>query len=317
MPRVSIVTAFLDEEENLPFFRGALTTMLDRLGADYQIVLVDDHSHDGGSVFAKRWADEDHAVLYLRLSRNCGPHAAFSAGLKWATGDCAVLLSADLQDPPETIPQLLELWQNGNDVVWACRAGRQGESLTTRLFARIYYRLMRSLSLANMPAQGADFFLLDRKVIDAYNAIPEKNTSLFAMILWLGFRQTSIEYVKQARRAGRSKWSFAKKVKLLVDSLVSFSYAPIRLMSMVGAGLSALGLLYAAVVVVNFFNGHAPDGWSSLMFVMLVIGGFQLLMMGVLGEYIWRAYDEARGRPRHVIEEIRGQALEQQSRPAA
>jgi dolichol-phosphate mannosyltransferase len=309
MPRISIITAFFNEAENLPVLRRRLEAVLVGLGVDYQIVLVDDHSGDDSPAYARRWADEDSSVCYLRLARNSGPHAAFSAGLAQARGDCAVLLSADLQDPPETIPQLLAQWKAGHDVVWACREERQGESRATKLFAGVYYRLMRRLALPEMHATGADFLLLDRKVIAAYNAVPEKNTSFLAMILWLGFRQTSIRYVKQARQAGRSKWSFSKKLKLFIDSLVSFSYVPIRLMSLAGLGLSLCGLLYAAVVVANFLAGHPVEGWSSLMLVTLVVGGFQLLMMGVLGEYLWRAYDECRGRPRYIVEEIRSAEL--------
>jgi dolichol-phosphate mannosyltransferase len=162
---------------------------------------------------------------------------------------------------------------------------------------------MRRFALPETPAKGADFLLMDRKVIDAYNAIPEKNTSFLSMILWLGFRQTSIEYVKQPRHSGRSKWSFSKKIKLFIDSMVSFSYAPIRLMSLAGSCVSVLGFCYAAFVVANAFRGHPIPGWASLMVVVLILGGFQLLMLGVLGEYLWRAFDETRGRPRYVIEE--------------
>jgi dolichol-phosphate mannosyltransferase len=174
---------------------------------------------------------------------------------------------------------------------------------------------MRRFALPEMPVKGADFLLMDRKVIDAYNAIPEKNTSFLAMILWLGFRQTSIEYVKQERHSGRSKWSLSRKFKVFIDSFISFSYAPIRLMSLAGAAIGLLGFLYALVVVFNAIRGFPIEGWSSLMVVVLMLGGFQLLMLGVLGEYLWRAFDEARGRPRYVIEEYR--RLAGQGAPAA
>jgi len=303
MTKISVLTAFLNEDTNLPRFRERVSATLAQLGVDYELVLVDDHSDDGSAAFAKEWAREDPRITYIRLSRNCGSHAAFSAGLAKCTGDCAVLLAADLQDPPESIPQLMESWKAGNDVVWAARAARDGESLTTRVFAGTYYHLMRWLALPDMPGQGADFLLMDRKVIDAYNAIPEKNTNFLAMILWLGFRQTSIGYVKQVRHSGKSKWSLAKKLKLFVDSFVSFSYAPIRLMSLAGAGISAMGFLYALFVIINAFCGAPVQGWASLMVVVLMLGGFQLLMLGILGEYLWRAFDESRGRPRYVIEE--------------
>jgi dolichol-phosphate mannosyltransferase len=271
---------------------------------EYEIILIDDHSEDNSPTVAREWVVEDPNVHYLRLSRNCGSHAAYSAGLAKCTGDCAVLLAADLQDPPETIPLLLDKWKSGYDVVWAARAGREGESWFTRAFARAYYWLMRRLALKDMPPSGADFLLMDQRVVNAYNAVPEKNTSFLAMILWLGFRQTTIGYVKQARHSGKSKWSLAKKLKLFIDSVVSFSYAPIRLMSLVGVCVSVLGFLYAVFIVINAMNGHPIQGWSSLMVVVLLLGGFQLLMLGVLGEYLWRAFDESRGRPRYVIEEF-------------
>jgi dolichol-phosphate mannosyltransferase len=169
---------------------------------------------------------------------------------------------------------------------------------------------MRRIALPNTPARGADFLLLDRKVIAAYNSIPEKNTSLLSMVLWLGFQQSWIEYVKQPRHAGRSKWSLSKKIKLLVDSVVSFSYVPIRFMSLAGVCISVLGFVYAAVVVANAIRGVPVQGWSSLMVTVLVLGGFQLMMLGVLGEYLWRAFDEARGRPRYVVEEYSSHAAD-------
>jgi dolichol-phosphate mannosyltransferase len=301
--RVSVLSAFLNEESNLPLFRERVTAALRQAGVDYDIVLIDDHSTDGSPALAKAWAADDPDVQYIRLSRNCGSHAAYSAGLAKCRGDCAVLLAADLQDPPEMIADLLEHWRAGYEVVWATRSARESESWRTRLFARLYYSLMRRFALPDMPKKGADFLLMDRKVIDAYNAIPEKNTSFLAMILWLGFRQTSIEYVKQARHSGKSKWNLSKKIKLLIDSMVSFSYAPIRLASLAGVFVSLLGFLYAIVVVLNAVRGLPVQGWSSLMVVVLLLGGFQLLMLGIFGEYLWRAFDEARGRPRYVVEE--------------
>ena len=311
MSKLSVLTAFYNEQGNLPLFKQRVLTTLRQTGENYEVVLIDDHSTDESAEFVKDWLLQDPRVMYIRLSRNCGSHAAFSAGLAKCTGDCAVLLAADLQDPPESIPLLLEKWKAGNDVVWAARAAREGESWTTKMFAGAYYHLMRRFALPEMPRKGADFLLMDRKVIDAYNAIPEKNTSFLATILWLGFRQTSIEYVKQARHSGSSKWNLAKKLKLFVDSFVSFSHAPIRLMSLAGAGISILGFLYALFVIINAFLGSPVEGWASLMVVVLLLGGFQLLMLGVLGEYLWRAFDEARGRPRYVIEEYRRSPTDQ------
>jgi polyisoprenyl-phosphate glycosyltransferase len=303
--RLSVVTAFYNEAINLPQLRKQLEAVLGRMEIPFEIVLVDDHSSDASPQIAKSWAASDRRVAYLRLSRNCGSHAALSAGLAKCRGECAVLLAADLQDPPETISQLLSQWRAGYHVVWAVRAGRLGEPLSRRFFAAVYYGMMRRLGLPEMPASGADFLLIDRKVIDAYNAIPEKHTSLLALILWMGFRQTFVEYVKQARGGGRSKWTLRKKVKLLVDSVTSFSAAPIRAISWLGGLVSVGGLCFALVVLMAQWAGHelANPAFSVLLTVFLVGQGAILVSLGIIGEYLWRAFDEARGRPRYILEE--------------
>ena len=304
-PTISVVTAFYNELQNLPLFRERVTSMFDALQVSGEIVLVDDQSSDGSDAVAKQWASEDRRVKYIRLSRNSGSHAAFSAGLSYATGDCAVLLAADLQDPPETVRELFDRWRDGSDVVWAVRLAREGETRSTKAFAAAYYWVMRRIALPTMPAKGADFLLVDRKVVDAYNAIAEKNTSILAMILWMGFRQSFVPYVKQARHSGRSKWTFGKKIKLFIDSLVSFSYVPIRAMSAAGLGMAAAGFAYALLVVVGRLAGwiSTGTGFAALMTVLLVGQGSTMVMLGVLGEYVWRTYDEARGRPRYIVEE--------------
>lgn len=308
MTVLSIIAPAYNEAENLPELArqfDALGPRLAREDIQLEIVLVDDHSTDATRTVVRGLLGQRPRLKYLRLSRNCGSHAALAAGLQACTGQAAVLMAADLQDPPELIPQLIDQWHAGHEVVWAGRASREGESRGKVFMAGMYYRLMRALALPEMPKQGADVVLLDRKVIDAYNGIPEKHTSLLAMILWIGFRQTSISYDKRARRAGRSKWTLAKKVKLVIDSVVSFSYVPIRLMTGFGFAMAMLGFLYAMIVVLGRLFGWvvAGTGFAALMTVLLVGQGLILCMLGVLGEYLWRTFDEARGRPRYLIEE--------------
>ena len=306
MPRISVITAFLNEADNLPAWKQRVEGALAECGETFELVFVDDHSSDGSTDLVRNWSASNSPCQYVRLSRNCGSHAAFSAGLEACRGDCAILLAADLQDPPETIPHLLQQWQQGYNVVWAARSERLGESWSTKLFSSVYYRIMQKLALPEMPRQGADFVLLDRKVIDAYNAIPEKNTSFLAMILWLGFRQTTISYVKEARAAGKSKWTFARKIKLLVDSIVSFSFAPIRFASYLGMLVSLSAFAFSIDVFVNALFGKPIEGYSSLMMIVLWLGGIQLLILGILGEYLWRAFDQVRGRPYYIVEERSG-----------
>src|SRR5262245_44006224 len=199
MPVISVVTPAFNEADNLRQLHGRLHSVLDPLGIDWEWIVVDDHSTDGTWSVLHSLVDEDAHISAVRFSRNFGSHQAMSCALQHAAGRCAVIMAADLQDPPETLPDLMEHWRAGNEVGWAVRQEREGASFSTRLFAAMYYRIMRRLALPNMPAQGADFLLMDRKVIDAYNSMGEKNTSLLATILWMGFRQTSVEYVKRAR----------------------------------------------------------------------------------------------------------------------
>jgi dolichol-phosphate mannosyltransferase len=282
-----------------------LRAALDPTRVDWEWIIIDDSSSDDTFAAAEAIAVLDDRARVFRFSRNFGSHAATICGLDHARGDCAVVMASDLQDPPETIPSLLAQWTAGSHVVWAIRAQREGESRGTIAFSLFYYWMMRKLAgLNEMPATGADFVLLDRQVIDAICRFPEQNASFFALVAWMGFRQTAISYEKQARLHGRSSWTFRKKVKLVVDSLTSFTYQPVRWMSLMGLIVSVLGVIYAIIVVLNAFFGTPAEGWTSLMVVVLFLGGGQMFMLGVLGEYIWRGLDEARRRPRYLIERM-------------
>jgi glycosyltransferase involved in cell wall biosynthesis len=308
MNRLSLVIAAYNEEENLPKLYERIARIdWPAIGVEIDIVIVDDHSRDGTPQVLRNLAAKDSRVKWLRFSRNFGSHKAFTAGLEHAPGDAAVILAADLQDPPETVPKLLEKWRAGAKVVWAVRGARAGESFQTKLLARLYYFLMRRYAVAELPETGADFLLMDRLVLNALREAPERNTSLLALIQWMGFEQASIVYTKEARTAGVSKWTFSKRIKLAVDSFVSFSYFPIRLMSGFGFACAVLGFSYALLVIVRrVFFGNPIEGWASLMCVVLILSGVQLLMLGVLGEYLWRTFDESRRRPRYIIEASHG-----------
>jgi len=302
---ISIITPAFNEQDNLPEFHTRLQAVADSLGITWEWLVVDDHSSDDTWQVLRGIAATDHRVRAIRFSRNFGSHLAIACALQHADGGAAVIMAADLQDPPETLPLLVEHWRTGHDVVWAVRKAREGESALTKLFSTVYCWLMRRCALPNMPARGADFLLMDRKVIDAYNHIAEKNTTVVGMILWMGFRQTFVEYVKRARHAGQSKWTVAKKIKLLVDSIVSFSYLPIRVMSYAGVAMAAVGFVYAVFVVVGRLLGWVVvgTGFAALMTVLLIGQGMILTTLGVLGEYLWRTFDEARDRPRYIIED--------------
>lgn len=308
MNKLSLIIAAFNEEQSLPLLYERIVHLdWGALGMEIEIVFVDDHSRDRTPQILRAFAARDSRVKWLRFSRNFGSHKAFTAGLEYATGDAAVILAADLQDPPETIPLLIDKWRAGAKVVWAVRGARAGESWLNKLFARLYYLLMRRYAIADLPQTGADFLLMDRIVMDALLASPERNTSLLVLIQWMGFEQAQIVYTKEARRAGVSKWTFSKRIKLAVDSFVSFSYMPIRLVSLLGFSSAALGFLYALFLVLRRILYEAPiEGWTSLICVVLIMSGVQLIMLGVLGEYLWRTFDESRRRPRFLIEESHG-----------
>lgn len=301
-PLVTIVTPAMNEEDNLPALHKRIVSALE--GVPWEWIVVDDQSTDKTYEVMTDIAREDRRVRCIRFARNFGSHTAIACGLHHARGRTATVMAADLQDPPETIPVLLDEWRKGSHVVWAQRGRREGEKASTLGFARIYYFIMRRVvGIKQMPATGADFFLIDRRVMDAFRGFREANVSIFALLTWMGFRQSTVTYTKEARKSGQSKWTFEKKLKLVVDSITSFTYLPIRLMSYFGFVSACLGLLYASVVVINALRGaQLPYGWASTICVILVIGGIQMLMMGVLGEYLWRALDESRARPRYIVE---------------
>ncbi|HEX7631685.1 MAG TPA: glycosyltransferase family 2 protein [Lacunisphaera sp.] len=305
MPKLSIVVAAYNEEGNLPLLYQRVCALdWAALGLDVEFVFVDDHSRDGTPRILRELAARDPRVKVLRFSKNFGSHKAFTAGLEHATGDAAVILASDLQDPPETIPQLVAKWREGAKTVWAVRAEREGISLSDKLFARFYYGLMRRFADVQPPRDGADFLLMDRCVLDQLRATPEKNTSVLLLIQWMGFPQAFIEYTKAARHSGRSSWTFSKKLKLAIDSLASFSYAPIRIASLMGVLFGVTGFIYAVIVAARaIWWGSPVQGWPALMCVVLITAGIQLLILGVLGEYLWRTYEESRHRPRYIIEE--------------
>jgi len=297
-----------NEAANLEALRRRVCAVVDSLDEyGFEIILVDDHSTDDTRTVAREWAACDGRVRYLRFSRNFGAHAALSSGLRAATGDGAVFLSADLQDPPEMIPALIRKWEAGYPVVWAARAANQGQPWTTRLTSDIYWRLMRAAAPSAAPPIAADAALLDRKVLDAFNRVNTRNDSVLASVCWLGFDAAYVPYDKAARARGRSGWTLAKKVKLLIDSVVGFSYWPIRAMSLLGLSCAGFGFGFLAYVVYEALRGRIEvRGFATLASVMLLGMGILMVMVGVLGEYLWRVLDEARGRPNYVIEEEYG-----------
>jgi len=292
---LSIVTPAYNESANLPALHRLLDAAL--AGVEWEWIVVDDHSSDSTFASIAALAREDPRVHGYRLARNCGSHTAIACGLDFARGDAAAVMAADLQEPPLAIAELISRWREGAQVVWAAR---EHAPKTSRLY---YYLMRRGAGIEAMPPTGTGLFLIDRAVIEAFREFREQHNSIHALIAWMGFRQATVTVRQESRRHGRSGWTLRKKIALLVDSVTAFNYTPIRLMTYLGFITALLGFLYAGFVTVYAIRGKPLAGWASLMVVVLVIGGIQMLMMGVLGEYLWRALNESRRRPRYLIEE--------------
>jgi polyisoprenyl-phosphate glycosyltransferase len=306
---LTVITPAYNEERNLPALYERLGAVLDPVDIDWEWIVTDDHSADRTFEVLTDISRRDGRVRALRFSRNFGSHAGVSCGLRDARGDCAVVMAADLQDPPEVIPKLMQAWRSGAQVVWAVRARREGERAATVGMAGLFYWVMRNVvGMRELAATGADFFLIDRRVIEAYRGFDERNVNLFALLAWMGFKQDTVTYTKEARLHGESGWTLQKKLKLAVDSITAFSYLPVRVMSWTGMLTAVAGFGYAIWTIYNAITGQPVEGWSSLMVAVMVIGGMQMLMLGILGEYIWRSLDEARRRPRYTIEASTGEA---------
>jgi len=302
---ISIVTPAFNEAANLPVLYERLVAAMRDVGGDWEWIVVDDHSRDETFAVIEALALRDARVRGFRLSRNSGSHVAITCGLHQVDSDAAVMMAADLQDPPETLASMVARWRQGAQVVWATRRARPGDP-SHRGFAAVYYWMMRRLvGMTEMPARGADFFLVDRVVVDAFRRFSERNVSVLALITWLGFRQEYVEYDKQQRVSGQSGWTLARKIKLVVDSITSFSGFPIRLCTYVG-----LMFLMCSLVLVLFAVALLPQlGGGLLLVLSLIVGlaGFQLVALGIVGEYVWRALEETRRRPPYLIEAMAGQ----------
>lgn len=302
MSVLSILTPAFNEAANLEAVYARLTVAMQVHDMDWEWVIVDDHSRDDTFGVVERLAAADERVRGIRLSRNSGSHVAITCGLHQVRGDAAVMMAADLQDPPEVIGAMLKEWRKGARVVWATRRVRPGEPAHAG-FAAIYYWIMRRVvGMTEMPERGADFFLIDRLAIEAFRHCDERNVSVLALITWLGFPQAVIEYDKQPRAAGRSGWTLARKVKLVVDSVTAFSDLPVRLCAYGGTVLLVAGVVGMVAGVAT----ASGSGWLAFAGLVVTMTGVQLLGLGIVGMYVWRGLDEARGRPAYFVERLAG-----------
>ncbi len=306
MSKLSIIIPVYYNEDTLMLLYQDLKSKILSSLEDYEIVMVDDGSGDSSwQVMLSIQALDPCHIKLLHLSRNFGEHAAILAGLGECSGDCAVTKQADLQEDSELILEMYESWKKGNKVVLAVREERD-EGRIYQFFAGLYYKMMRKLVNPAMPKGGFDCYLLDRKVIEVLKMLDEKNSALTLQVLWVGFKCDKIYFHRRARTTGKSRWTLSKKIKLIIDSLMSFSYAPVRIMSFAGVFffiLAVIGIISNICEVAIY--GVRSVGWASLMCVILLTSGMIMLMLGILGEYLWRTLDASRNRPPYLIEEIK------------
>lgn len=305
MSKLSIVIPVYYNSDTLEALYKDMKRVVLSVVGDYEIVMVDDGSGDNSWEVMNTLAKKDSKIKLVKLSRNFGSHAAILAGLLACTGDCATIKAADLQEPSEILLKMYDSWNRGNKVVLAVRSDRK-ESFSQKMFANLYYWLVRKFALPSMPQGGFDCYLIDRKVIEVLRMLDETNSAVTLQVLWAGFKRDTIYYVRQQRETGTSRWTLAKKIKLVVDSLIGFSFAPIRFMSLIGGLFAFVSFIWMLIVMVQKVIGDIQiQGWTTLMIVLLFSSGLILLTLGILGEYIWRILEASRNRPVYIVEEVR------------
>jgi glycosyltransferase involved in cell wall biosynthesis len=308
--KLSVVIPAFNETENLRLTLPRLVEVLKQCPrvTDYEFIVVDDHSTE--PMYEALEALQDPRVHCLRLSRQSGSHIALRAGLAATGGDAVLCISADGQEDPAAIPAMLEKWHAGAHIVWGLRYQRSGESFLLKTFSLLFYRMLALLteSKGSIDLSRADFYLLDRRVADALNSLREANSSLFGLVAWIGYRQDFVEYERRDRQIGKSKWRFRARMRLAKDWVIAFSGIPLKVMTVMGFAVAALGMLYALWVMGVAIFGEPIQGWASIMVVVLIIGGLQMAMLGIMGEYLWRTLEETRQRRLYFIEKSTAQA---------
>ncbi|MDQ0484035.1 glycosyltransferase family 2 protein [Guptibacillus hwajinpoensis] len=302
--RYSIIIPMYNEEAVIVETYRRLKKVMNEVAEPYELLFVNDGSSDRSLEIVKEYSDWDNRVKVIDLSRNFGHQIAITAGMDYASGDAVIVIDADLQDPPELIPNMIEKWKEGFEVVYAKRTKRKGESLFKRVSASLFYRTLRRLTDVDIPLDTGDFRLIDRKVCDQMNLLNEKNRFVRGLVSWIGFKQTAVEYERDERLYGESKYPLKKMLKLSLDGITSFSYKPLKAATYAGVLLSLSGFIYMLIVIFQkLFTDSTVTGWASLIVIQLLFFGFVLMILGVMGEYIGRIYEEAKDRPVYIVRE--------------
>lgn len=311
---LSVVVPMYNEEEVIEVTYRRLKAVLDKLGESYEIVFVNDGSRDKTADIVRGFCAGDSNVKMVDFSRNFGHQIAVTAGMDHSSGRTVVLIDADLQDPPELIVDMVAKWREGYDVVYGKRIERKGESWFKKMTAAMFYRLLRSMTSVNIPVDTGDFRLMDRKVCDALTSMRERSRFIRGMVSWAGFKQTSVDYVRDERFAGETKYPLRKMIRLSLDAMTSFSTKPLKIASVLGFVLSAIGFVYLFIVLYQrLFTDTTTQGWTSMIAISLLFHGITLSLLGVLGEYIGRTYEESKGRPLYLVSDVVGFSADAES----
>ena len=302
----SVVVPLYNEEEVINESYKRLKAVMDGLNEPYELVFVNDGSRDKTALLAKEICANDSNVKLINFARNFGHQTAITAGMDFATGDAVVVIDADLQDPPEVIPEMIKKWREGYDVVYGQRVKRKGETWFKKLTAKIFYRTLRRLTEVDIPVDTGDFRLIDRKVCNALKKVGERNRYIRGIISWLGFKSAPVEFVREKRFAGETKYPLKKMIKFASDAIMSFSYKPLKIATFFGLFVSVASFIYLIVTIILKLCGaiSTVDGWTSIIVITLFLNGIILLVLGIIGEYIGRIYDEAKGRPLYVVGDV-------------
>lgn len=300
----SIIAPIYNEKENLPELQRRVTEVLDSTNEPWELILVDDGSTDGSTDIIRNLAKQDEHIRPVIFARNFGHQVAVTAGLDYSRGDAVIIIDADLQDPPELILEMAKKWKEGNEVVFAVRAEREGESWFKLWTASLFYRIIYRITDVKIPLDTGDFRLMDRKVVNVMNKMRERHRFLRGMSAWVGFKQVGVEYKRAARVAGETKYPFRKMFRLAVNAVTGFSYFPLQVATFFGFMSASLAIIAIPVVaILRLTNTHFFEGQTTTLVAVLFLGGVQLISLGVLGEYIGRLYDEAKGRPLYIVRE--------------
>jgi len=301
----SIVIPVYNEEEVIEHTYERLKTVMQSSDGNYELLFINDGSKDKSVDILLQLSEQDKTIKIVDFSRNFGHQIAITAGMDYASGNAIVIIDADLQDPPELILEMIQKWKEGYDVVYAKRTARKGETFFKKQTASAFYKTLRAMTEIDIPIDTGDFRLIDRKVCDQMNNIHEKNRFVRGLVSWVGFKQTAVEYERDERFAGETKYPLKRMLKLSLDGITSFSYKPLKLANYLGASLSLIGFVYMLIVLYQkLFTTTTVTGWSSIIVIQLFFSGITLMMLGVIGEYIGRIYDEAKNRPLYIVKDI-------------